>query len=190
MGRSGFAAGWGSSLGRLFRLGQVDRFVTHNSDYDAPVSFSADGKLVYFRDADRISVMGTHESKPRKLAKGYTPAISADGRRIVFGVYKPKREGQRRLVQRLGHCDELAIIPMDCSDHSKQEQYAGSDSSLLPAVADAAEFIEAQSSPLVKNTGRNIVLGAREYNLRKSLPSEGVFRVRKRRGAGSAFAHA
>ena len=66
------------------------RRLTRNSDYDAPVSYSPDGKLVFIRHMNGVSVMDADGSQRRELASGHTPAISADGRRIVLGVYKPR----------------------------------------------------------------------------------------------------
>jgi TolB protein len=64
--------------------------ITHNLYADLPISFSPDGKRVfYFRDETQgrflgASVMDADGSNSRDLGQGYTPALSFDCRRILL----------------------------------------------------------------------------------------------------------
>ena len=74
---------------------------THKGNNDSPIAFSPDGNRLYFLREDHdsvngfrgVSVMGVDGSKRQDLAKGYTPALSGDGRRIAIGTSRPSGIG-------------------------------------------------------------------------------------------------
>ncbi len=61
----------------------LDR-LTRNSDDDVPISFSPEGTRIFFCRSSRMGVMDSDGSNAHDLGEGYRPALSADGRRIVF----------------------------------------------------------------------------------------------------------
>ncbi len=60
--------------------------LTQNSDFDEPISFSADGTRILFRRARKAWVMDSDGSNVHDLGEGEEHAQSPDGRQIVFGT--------------------------------------------------------------------------------------------------------
>ena len=71
-------------------MGHLDR-LTHNSDDDVPISFSPEGTRIFFCRSSRMGVMDSDGSNAHDLGEGYRPALSADGRQIVFEDYACSR---------------------------------------------------------------------------------------------------
>ena len=60
--------------------------LTHNSDDDEPISFSADGTRIFFRRTRKTWVMDSDGSNAHDLGEGDEQAQSLDGRQIAFGT--------------------------------------------------------------------------------------------------------
>lgn len=105
--------------------GSDPRRLTRNLGWDGPVSFSSDGKQIfYYHEQDEpsrfrgISVMDVDGSNSRNLGEGSVPELSPDGRRIVqiitsdyrpTGVVLMSADGSgRRIIHR---CDTVHTEP-------------------------------------------------------------------------------
>jgi Tol biopolymer transport system component len=66
--------------------------LTHNSDDDVPISFSADGSRLFFRRASRTWVVDSDGRNGQDLGEGYEQALSLDGRQVAFGTLERGRD--------------------------------------------------------------------------------------------------
>ena len=60
--------------------------LTHNSDDDLPISFSADGKRIFFGTIWKTWVMDSDGSNVHDLGERQGQALSLDGRQLAFGT--------------------------------------------------------------------------------------------------------
>ena len=66
--------------------------LTHNSDDDLPISFSADGTRIFFRTIWKTWVTDTDGSNVHDLGEGEGQTLSLDGRQLAFGTSERGRE--------------------------------------------------------------------------------------------------
>ena len=66
--------------------GTNQRCLTHNSDDDVPIAFSANGSRIVLQKAGRTWVMDPDGLNFHDLGQGHEQAVSLDGRRIVFAT--------------------------------------------------------------------------------------------------------
>jgi Tol biopolymer transport system component len=62
------------------------RQLTNNSTDDAPIGFSRDGTRIFFCTLWRMGVMDSDGENADDLGDGFYPALSLDGRKIVFAT--------------------------------------------------------------------------------------------------------
>ncbi len=96
--------------------------LTHNSDFDEPISFSADGTRIFFRRPSTAWVMDSDGSNIDALGEGGEQALSRDGRQIAFatlgrevdhgiGLMNADGTGRRVVYHSRTRISELAFTP-------------------------------------------------------------------------------
>ncbi len=107
--------------------GSDQRRLTHNRSWDEPLSFSPDGKRIFCYREDEYdkvpkfwgtTILDVDGSNSRDIGEGFTPALSPDGRQIVFGTYEPgiglmnaDGTGRRTIYRSRFNIGELTFTP-------------------------------------------------------------------------------
>ncbi len=93
--------------------------LTHNSDDDVPISFSPDGTRIFFCREWRFGAMDSTGWNVQFFCDGFSPALSADGRTIVFqsardrgiGLVDANGAGDRMVYRSRFGCSEPTFTP-------------------------------------------------------------------------------
>jgi Tol biopolymer transport system component len=95
------------------------RRLTNNSDDDAPICFSPDGTRIFFCRSWRMRVMDSDGANAHDLGDGFYPALSLDGRKMVFtparergiGLMSSDGTGRRTIYRSRFRTSEPAFTP-------------------------------------------------------------------------------
>jgi Tol biopolymer transport system component len=93
--------------------------LTHNSDDDVPICFSPEGTRIFFCRSWRMGVMDSDGANAHDLGDGFYPALSLDGRKMVFttardqgiGLMNFDGTGRRTIYRSRFRTSEPAFTP-------------------------------------------------------------------------------